>query len=359
MELACILDIIGEVIILIDDGMSLKIDAGEQQQKLHILKTKCQDLRLCFLLQPLSVSNLYINNEQNYFKLFLTGAATAFGLVSLLPLNVPAYKPLMYCNATEIAQSQVKFDETTYRCLNGTIGISCMQKLENGTFLDDCKDQTMQCDIKDDISNLYCTNGTLLSRINIFCNSTALLNGTNLNETTTVLNCYEGALPQAQAAFIPTTTTEAPITTTTERSLSFSAKMHIFFLKLAGKSEVLKTTTTTTTSLPDIPQASLDNNSTWVPEALTIPPETTTETSFTTTETTTTEVPFEWKMQVPHKFENGTYGITLAPVPKSLLDMHQMAEKYGVTMDPSIYIKVPFVNTTTEENIETSSKASE
>jgi hypothetical protein len=293
----------------------------------------------------------------------VVGAATAFGLVSLLPLNVPANKPIMYCNNTDLAQAQVKINnETLYQCINGTFVASCPKIVvgENETIVDECKKQSMMCD--NNASDIYCSNGTLLSKNTIFCNSTTVLNGTvQLNETTTILNCYNGELPQSQASFIPTTTTEAPVTTTTEKSLSFGAKMHVWFMKLIGKSDVLEkppTTTTSTTESPEIPQLALDegNKTQWTPEALTIPPETTT--------TTTTEAPFEWMMEIPHVFENGTVGTTRVkyirllykmlnfndffkmPVAKSMietLDKVQNLMKSGaenITMPPN-FVKVP------------------
>lgn len=194
----------------------------------------------------------------------------------------------MYCNITFIAQTQIKLDDNIYSCTNQSVAISCPRSLDNETIIDDClsSNKTMECGLEDPATNLYCTNGTLISRMPIVCNSTTVLNGTNVNETTTILNCYHGQLPDKLAAFIPTTSTEAPVTTTTERSLSMGAKIHVFFLKLIGKGDVLQKTTTTTTPAPveDDPRLGLKANETaWIPEALTIAPDPNT--------TTTTEVP--------------------------------------------------------------------
>jgi hypothetical protein len=211
-------------------------------------------------------------------KLFISlGAATAFGLTSLLPLNVPSNKPLMYCNSTDVAQTQIRLDYNIYSCVNNTVAISCPRSLENSTVIDECLHKTMDCDVKEFSENLYCTNGTLISQASVFCNSTTVLNGTNVNETTTILDCYQGAISEALASFIPTTTTEAPITTTTEKSLSMGAKIHVFFMKLIGKSDVVEKARATTTPSPieESPRFILKENETmWVPEALTIPPET-------------------------------------------------------------------------------------
>lgn len=170
-----------------------------------------------------------------------------------------------------------------YQCINSTIHISCpmnfiknnvTEHVENITIPqteDQCVNKTIVCDLQDNegYGNVFCKTGALFSKNFIFCNSTTLLNGTSLNESTTILNCYEGQLPENQASFIPTTT-QTPITTT-EKSLSFAAKVHVFFLKLIGKGDVLEKSTT---PLPIREDG-------WIPEALTIPPETLNLTSST------------------------------------------------------------------------------
>ena len=210
----------------------------------------------------------------------VVGAATAFGLVSLLPLNVPSNKPLMYCNNTDIAQSPIALDFNIYSCVNDSIAVSCPRILENSTIIDECLHKNMKCDVEKTSDNLYCSNGTLLSQSPIVCNSTTLQNGTMLNETTTIINCYQGSVAAALASSIPITITEAPIVPTTERELSLTAKMHIFFMRLVGKSDLVEkaqTATTTVSPIEDIPRFVLKENETmWIPEALTIPPETTT-----------------------------------------------------------------------------------
>ncbi|CRL03836.1 CLUMA_CG016757, isoform A [Clunio marinus] len=213
----------------------------------------------------------------------VVGAATAFGLISLLPLNVPAFKPLMYCNGTEFAQSPINIDDKIYRCSNKSILISSCDFInENQVFNEDdkCVNKTMECHSKHSNDEIFCDNGTLLSRSSLVCNSTTFLNGTKNNETLTILNCFKGEINAKLASFIPTTTTEEPSTTTTEKNLSVPSRIHVFFMKIIGKEEALKkiTTTSTTTTTTDDPRLALkEDDKLWAPEAMTIPPTTTTE----------------------------------------------------------------------------------
>lgn len=199
----------------------------------------------------------------------VVGAATAFGLASLLPLNVPADKPLMYCdkNSSDIAQAQILINGKVYQCVNETILVTNLKCLNNTKSpeenetenVNECNDgssKILQC-YPYRTDKIYCSNGTLLSRADIFCNSTTLINGTS-NET--ALTCFEGQLAKKQTAFIPTTTQKPAATT--EKSLSFAARTHLWFLKLIGKGDVIEKTTTT--EAPDKMQ--------WVPEAMTFPP---------------------------------------------------------------------------------------
>lgn len=202
----------------------------------------------------------------------VVGAATAFGLVSLLPLNVPANKPLMYCNkkSSEMSQAHILINGNVYECINETITISnyeCLQlsnetnestsdesvELANNS-TSSCNEKSFQCDGDE---NIFCRNGTLLSQNDIFCNSTTFINGTaNLNQSI-ILNCYEGKLAESLVGFIPTT--EAP---TTPKSLSFPAKMHVFLLRVIGKEYVI---------IKPPPATPEPNDLQWIPEALTFP----------------------------------------------------------------------------------------
>ena len=206
----------------------------------------------------------------------------------------------MYCGNTDLIQSHIRINyEDTYVCKNNEIEILCRNHGE-----DECINEKMQCDLHNDgtIENIYCSKGTLLSKIPIYCNSK-----TDFNENVTILNCHEGQLPKSHGSFVPTTTTtsESPLFTT-EKSLSFGANIHVFLLNLMGKSDVLETTTPETYPFTDY--------NAWHPEALTIPPETTT----TTPKPTTTKRPYEWMEKKSVYYDNGTVGTTFVPVPKYL-----------------------------------------
>lgn len=222
------------------------------------------------------------------------GAATAFGLASLLPLNVPPSKPLMYCNDTDLTQSLIRIDNRNiYQCVNYEVReIFCSTLHENSQMIEinarSCENRTVECNGSED--DIYCTTGTLLSRNFHFCNSTIELIDKNLNETTTILNCYRGELPSSAASFIPTTTTQTPMTT--EKPLSFGAQAHVFILKLMGNYDVLSTTQAPVTDYEDEVTTN-EPESKWIPEALTIPPEPT-----TTTVAATTEAPYDWAIDL-------------------------------------------------------------
>ena len=247
----------------------------------------------------------------------VVGAATAFGLASLLPLNVPVNKPLMYCNTTDIAQTQIKFEGNIYFCANNSIAISCPRSvLSDNTTFDEClsENKTLQCDLKDNVENVYCTNGTLLNREATMCNSTTMLNGTNANETTPILNCYLGFLPDQQASFIPSLTTEAPITTT-EKQSSFGADLYSYFLKIFSENDDLEEASVSESSeeydfMPNTKAA-------WVPVALAMPLLTLLPTPpKENPSTTTTEGPFMYAFKVPYQFENGTWGTIYKEIDK-------------------------------------------
>ncbi|CAG9798086.1 unnamed protein product [Chironomus riparius] len=233
----------------------------------------------------------------------VVGAATAFGLVSLLPLNVPTGKPLMYCGTTNLIQSSIRINDIdNYVCRKRTLfKVTCktdyQKKLE-----DKCEMKEVECDLDDKVSRkFYCIHGTLLSTMSIFCNSTTSVHKNKLNKQS-IIKCYEGQLPKSQTSFIPTTTstTEFPITSTTPKPLSLSANVHILLLKLMGKSDVLE------------PETYLSSESNaWRPIALQFPPETTTE----KVKTTTTRVPYVWMEIV---FDNSTGVTSYQPISKHL-----------------------------------------
>jgi hypothetical protein len=200
-----------------------------------------------------------------------------------------------------------------------------------------CVNKTIACDLDDEkiVGNIYCKQGTLFSKSSMFCNSTIVFNATHTNETkklsrrrrnailevldldeattlasininetstqlnanetqideidedepVTILNCYDGQLPKNKVSFIPTTST----------------------------------TTTTTTTTPKPP-----SNDSWVPEALTIPP----------------EAPYEWMHNINITHENGTIETALRPVPWELLDQH-FSYNDTVSLDDSEEMTVP------------------
>lgn len=204
---------------------------------------------------------------------FILGAARAFGLSSLLPLNVPANKPLMYCNGLEIAQARIRINETTYSCNNSTIIISCPKVFDNETF-DECSSETMICGTLRADSAVYCASDTLLNRSPIFCNSTIVVSEEESDEPVTVLDCYEGELPSELAAYVPTTTTEEPITIA-ENEHSFGSNLKSFFMKLFGASNTISEPANTSESIFETTMLTQGGNETrWIPEALTMPPET-------------------------------------------------------------------------------------
>ncbi|KAG5674813.1 hypothetical protein PVAND_004760 [Polypedilum vanderplanki] len=269
------------------------------------------------------------------------GAATAFGLMTLLPLNVPANKPLMYCNdIDEVTQAEIRIENGyIYQCVNDTIEITCPQIffgfIDNSTSnlnatekKSNCENRLMTCseDGEEIIDGIYCKKDSLFSNGNLFCNSTTNFNDTETNETITVLNCYKGKLPDREASFIPTT--PLPIGMTEKPSLSFGALMHIFMLKLIGQSEVLDKKFTSSTPDPEIPS--------WIPEALTIPPP-----------ETTTEGPYKWMMRIPIFHDNGTIGEKIEEVPESVLKAHKKNNEKFIQMGlreteemPSHYFKM-------------------
>jgi hypothetical protein len=191
----------------------------------------------------------------------VVGAATAFGLVSLLPLNVPINKPLMYCKkeTEDLAQAKILINDIVYECYENEIimtDFDCFKvfarnsnpRTKRGVCLGD---QTpLQCGFEE---NIHCIDQTLLSRSNVYCNSTTKVFEQEL------INCYEGKLDTKKSSFIPT-----PKKNMEENSFSLAAQIHIFLLKMLGKGEIFQK-----------PEPSDDD---WLPEALTIRPETETTT---------------------------------------------------------------------------------
>lgn len=157
-----------------------------------------------------------------------------------------------------------------------TVEVACSRATQN---LNKCFSGTMECDVEDVFDNgiVYCTNATLVTNTTVVCNSTISI--PNIDETLTILSCYEGQLPELMAAFIPTTTTEAPGPATTEKEYSIGAIVHILMMYAIGKSSDLEAITTTTAEPPiDVSSEPplIDEKLAWIPEALTLSPEVTT-----------------------------------------------------------------------------------
>lgn len=339
-------------------------------------------------------------------KFYFTDAATAFGLATLLPLKVPANKPLMYCGNTALIQAEIRIENgLVYRCRNGTFEARCPKIVENATVVDNsksdeistvtffdnykenvedqniklnieeeyfddttvenieeselnstesnstnCEKRKIICDEEEIQKGIYCKNGTLFSAKEIFCNSTTILKATKSNKTIEILNCYKGKLSENQASFIPTTTDQAPTTTTTtEKSYSIGAQMHIFMLKLLGKHQILEKKKNEIKEEPK-----------WTPEALEILPKSTTQ---RTTTTTTPEPPFKWMMKIPSWMRGGDnlYSFDYEEPGPGVVSLHHtilgMQRQFGLTTTTSSWglVKV-YLTTTTEESLTTTTE---
>lgn len=151
------------------------------------------------------------------------GAATAFGVYSLLPLSVPFGRPLLSCNTTTINQIDLMLNDNIYSCVNESVILACPLTTDEKVYLSlstensseissepipQCNEEPLICSDLKDFSNgkLNCRNNTLISHVRIFCNSTFTRNTTGVygNETRTVLQCYQGILPRSKMVFVPT-----------------------------------------------------------------------------------------------------------------------------------------------------------
>lgn len=169
------------------------------------------------------------------------GAATAFGLESLLPLNIPPKSPLMYCtNSHELRQNRIKLNDTvTYSCANEKISIECASSYNNK-----CDD--VECNFN---NKIFCINGTLYAYDEIFCN----------NSKNNVLECFFGHMPNEMASFIPTT---KPIVQ--RKGQSGMRRIFNYFMDLFGLGSEENNVEITANAAP---------TSNWIPQALEIPPE--------------------------------------------------------------------------------------
>lgn len=115
------------------------------------------------------------------------GAASAFGISSLLPLIVPIGKPILSCNATDLQQTQISLSGSIYDCKRRAITMSCPKSDEFDNITDDCQGETLECDVRmrpTDEARVSCTNGTLISNHLIVCKTATLMENKN------ILNCF-------------------------------------------------------------------------------------------------------------------------------------------------------------------------
>lgn len=167
-------------------------------------------------------------------------AATAFGLRTLLPLNVPPEMPLIYCTETEyeMKQSAMELNGNIYYCDTNSLAISCINACTAAS------------------PNLFISDGALRSHLHIFCNAT------KYDSAMDVLQCFYGQLTACRTSFIPiktTTSTSSSVTAETNdqdesKDISLSAKIHKFLLRLMGMHEIADSTCKQ-----------------WIPEALIVP----------------------------------------------------------------------------------------
>jgi hypothetical protein len=186
----------------------------------------------------------------------IDGAAIAFGLETLLPLNIPPKSPLMYCkSAHELRQNQIKLNGRIYSCANGEVlSGECDEH-------DSCNGSALICNNNGGINEISCINGTLYSEIDMFCNKS--------DAQSNALHCYAGQLPGHATSFIPTTMPASP---PVEGQSGFSKFLN-FFLDLLGlASEENEVVEVAAVGKEEERQKRVDAQSKWIPQALEIPP---------------------------------------------------------------------------------------
>lgn len=136
----------------------------------------------------------------------------------MLPLNIPIGKPILSCNATELLQAQINLDGTIYDCDRSMITKSCPGINQNNLVVDDCRGETLECDVRMELNSksVSCTNGTLISNHPIVCRSATLMENKN------VLNClYKNSFDENLPIPInsPSHSTTRPHVSTTARPI--------------------------------------------------------------------------------------------------------------------------------------------
>lgn len=198
---------------------------------------------------------------------FVLGAASAFGLTTLLPLNIPKRQPLIYCPNQELEQARIKLDGKFYSCIDAYIQIECSNDEPISTTAGEndsgegCVDRKVSTGAEDIDEALIYMDGVLMSTLPIVCDS---ITG---NEDSTTIDCYYGELPLQMTSFIPTT--ENPVTTTERavESIPWYKKVQKFFCNLFRLNDK---------SSSEIPETSdkksddLFDSDAWYPDALTL-----------------------------------------------------------------------------------------
>ena len=126
--------------------------------------------------------------------------------------------------------------------------------------------------------------------------------------------------------------------------MSFNAKAHLFFLQLIGKGDLTDEKSTSPNPISYQPDGKIR-----ITEAST--------SSQRPTTVTTTEAPFEWIERWPVEYKNGTHGILLRPVSKTLVEIFDQANEFmtkrgdrkGLTPHPfwiKVYVTKPMEATT-------------
>lgn len=196
----------------------------------------------------------------------LLGAASAFGLTTLLPLNVPENEPLMYCPNLDLEQAKIQLDGMIYFCIDSFIHVECLQDVTSSSTsaeessIQNCTSKQFLCDSAEIDDTINCKDGALRSSQPIVCETAKAEED---SKDVSILECYFGELPIRSASFIPTT--ERPILTTekTVGENSFIDKIKNFFQNLfAQNTRIVET--------PELEANAIfsDDETVWTPDAL-------------------------------------------------------------------------------------------
>lgn len=201
--------------------------------RLHVKKVV--DLSKEVILELISPSNANFLGSRRFLPASaVNGAATAFGLESLLPLNILPSNPIMYCiHPDELQQKRIRLNEEIYSCHDGEVMMNCSDKICNEF-------------IGRDNGIVFIMNGTLYSNSSIFCNDTI----------DDIIQCFLGQLPSDVIAFIPTMQPKSD----TKKSNNGFVRIYNYVLSLVGLSR------------EDEEEANVVQSK-WIPQPLDIPPE--------------------------------------------------------------------------------------